>query len=100
MITDKGILVVWIALILRHSPEPDTISMFAIEGHETSENTNVLSSPPDIKVSPSLVQLRAFTHLAAKGFKTEVRQLSFPREVWGGRGISVVSCGDLPGMAF
>ena len=48
-----------------------------------SENTNVVSSPPDIKVSPSPVQLSAFTHLAEeRGSKTEVRQqrLSFPKK--------------------
>jgi len=46
-------------------------------------NTNVVSSPPEIKVSPSLVQLSAFTHLASKRSKTEVRQqrLSFPKSV-------------------
>ena len=38
-----------------------------------SENTNVVSSPPEIKVSPSLVQLSAFTHLAAKSSETEDR---------------------------
>jgi len=54
------------------------------------ENTNVVSSPPEIKVSPSLVQLNAFTHLVPKRSETEVRQqrLSFPRSVGsrGGRG--------------
>lgn len=38
-----------------------------------SEDTNVVSSPPEIKVSPSLVQLSAFTHLAAKSSETEDR---------------------------
>ena len=53
--------------------------------------TDVVSSPPDIKVSPSLVQHNAFTHLAAKGLKTEVRQqrATFPEKSVGkgkGRG--------------
>lgn len=48
-----------------------------------SENTNVVSSPPDIKVSPSVVQLSAFTHLVVQGLETEVRQQSlfFPKSV-------------------
>lgn len=67
-------------------------------------NTNVVSSPPDIKVSPSVVQLSAFTHLVVEGSKREVGQqrLHFPKYVgWGGgRGISVVGYGDLPAVAL
>lgn len=48
--------------------------------HTMGGNTNVVSSPPEIKVSPSLVQLNEFTHLASKSSETEVRQqrLFFP----------------------
>ena len=66
-------------------------------------NTNVVSSPPEIKVSPSLVQLNEFTHLASKSPKTEVRQQwpSFPRSMGSrGKGILVVSYGNLPGVTF
>ena len=41
--------------------------------HTMGENTNVVSSPPEIKVSPSLVQLKAFTHLVSKILETEAR---------------------------
>jgi len=71
--------------------------------HTMGENTNVVSSPPEIKVSPSLVQLKAFTHLASKISETGARQqrLSFSRErrVEERGGISV-SYGNLPCMTF
>ena len=79
---------------------------WGLKGYTMGENTNVVSSPPEIKVSPSLVQLRAFTHLASKSLGTEVCQqrlsLSLPKKVWGRErgGISAVSYGNLPGMAF
>ena len=69
-------------------------------------NTNVVSSPAEIKVSPSVVQLKAFTHLAPKRLGTEdcQQRLSlFPQQSVGGReggGEPMVSYGDLPSMAF